>query len=752
MPDAKPRLEEISQRIKERFESRRQILTFEQYMEMVYEHPERFVRSSVQYLLDMIDFFGRRDGSDGNGKRGGYKVFDMEFADPNMAMAGEERVQEDVVRILRGFASAGRANKLILMHGPNGSSKSTFVSCLMAGLAHYSHTDEGALYRLNWIFPEEKLTRERIGFNKEKNEPIPLGDSYATLPEERIAAKIPCELRDSPLLLFPKDERNKIFEELFGKDQEKSKWRLPATLLEGNLAPRSKAIFDALLSAYKGDFSRVMQHVQVERWNISSHYKIGAVTIEPEMSVDAGMRQLTMDRSLQNLPPILQNLSLYQAEGRLVEANHGIIEFSDMLKRHPESFKYLLSATEKGTVNLDAALLQLDLVFIGSTNDNFLGAFIQGHKAEYISYLGRWELVHVPYLLDYRDEKKIYDNQLLLERHGRELAPHTTEIAALFAVLTRLKRPNPEHYPEALRDIVERINPLEKALFYADGTIPVWVDNSKRKEFSRIRPRMMGEFSRRENYEGESGASPREMKIMLLNASQGKSGGCITPVAVMSELRRMIMDKSVYVFLNEEADGDYHDFTKILSYLEKYYLDILDREIRSGLDLVAPGQYAEIIARYVENVSAWVQKRRLVDRVTGQEKDVDQRFMIDIEQKIAGGDDTEKFRRDLISQVGAYALEHPDEEVDNVILFDRYIKRLEDFYFNKNRKKVSIAGENLLKFTSDKKDDISKEDQAIVETMLEKLSSEHGYSPECTKIVFSYLWNRRYRGRMETDD
>ena len=115
-------------------------------------------------------------------------------------------------------------------------------------------------------------------------------------------------------MLFPKDERNKIFEELFGKNQEKSKWRLPATLLEGNLAPRSKAIFDALLSAYKGNFSRVMQHVQVERWNISSHYKIGAVTIEPEMSVDAGMRQLTMDRSLQNLPPILQNLSLYQAE------------------------------------------------------------------------------------------------------------------------------------------------------------------------------------------------------------------------------------------------------------------------------------------------------------------------------------------------------------------------------------------------------------------------------------------------------
>ncbi len=751
MHEAKSRLDEISTRIKDRFESRRQILTFAQFLELVYAHPERFVRSSVQYLLDMIDHFGRRDESGPDGKRG-YKVFDMEFSDPSLAMAGEERVQEDVVRILRGFASAGRVNKLILMHGPNGSSKSTFVACLMAGLAQYSHSDEGALYRFNWIFPEEKLTRERIGFNKEKNEPIPVGESYATLPEERIAAKVPCELRDSPLLLFPKEERRKVFEELFGKNLEKSQRRLAATMLEGNLAPRSKAIFDALLSAYKGDFSRVLQHVQVERWNISSHYKVGAVTIEPEMSVDAGMRQLTMDRSLQNLPPVLQNLSLYQAEGRLVEANHGIIEFSDMLKRHPESFKYLLSATEKGTVNLDAALLQLDLVFIGSTNDNFLGAFIQGHKAEYISYLGRWELVHVPYLLDYREEKKIYDNQLMLERQGRELAPHTTEMAALFAVLTRLKRPNPEHYPEELRDIVERLNPLEKAMFYAEGAIPPWIDNSKRKDFSRIRQRMMNEFSRRENYEGESGASPREMKIMLLNASQARrNGGCLTPIAVMSELRRMIVDKSVYVFLNEEAEGDYHDFNTMLAYLEKYYLDILDREIRSGLDLVAPGQYAEIIARYVENVSAWVQKRRLVDRITGQEKDVDQRFMIDVEQKIAGGEDTEKFRRDLISQVGAYALEHPDEQVDNALLFDRYIKRLEDFYFQKNRKKVSLAGENLMKFTSDKKGDMAEEEQAVVRTMLEKLSSEYGYSPECTKTVFSYLWNRRYRGSIHPD-
>src|SRR5437868_3309085 len=59
----------------------------------------------------------------------------------------------------------GRTNRLILLHGPNGSAKSTCIASLQRGMEHYSTLDEGALYRFNWIFPSQKLTKGGIGFS-----------------------------------------------------------------------------------------------------------------------------------------------------------------------------------------------------------------------------------------------------------------------------------------------------------------------------------------------------------------------------------------------------------------------------------------------------------------------------------------------------------------------------------------------------------------------------------------------------------
>ena len=52
--------------------------------------------------------------------------------------------------------------------------------------------------------------------------------------------------------------------------------------------------------------------MQVERFFVSRRYRQAAVTVEPQLAVDARSRQLTMDRSLAALPPALQSLSLYE--------------------------------------------------------------------------------------------------------------------------------------------------------------------------------------------------------------------------------------------------------------------------------------------------------------------------------------------------------------------------------------------------------------------------------------------------------
>src|SRR5204862_7519703 len=140
----------------------------------------------------------------------------------------------------------------------------------------------------------------------------------------------------------------------------------------------------------------VLRPVLVERFYLSRLYMICAVTVEPQMSVDADYRHVTADKSHGALPGALQNLSLYEPYGPLVAGNRGVIEFSDLLKRPLEQYKYLLGTVETGIARMNHFLLHLDSVLIASTNEKHLSAFKE--MGDFASFKGRIELVRVPYL------------------------------------------------------------------------------------------------------------------------------------------------------------------------------------------------------------------------------------------------------------------------------------------------------------------------------------------------------------------
>ena len=84
-----------------------------------------------------------------------YRIFDAAFDDGRDPVMGHETVQQAVVGLLTDFVRAGRVNRLVLLNGPNGSAKSSFVACILRGLEHYSGLPEGALYGLRAHGPYE---------------------------------------------------------------------------------------------------------------------------------------------------------------------------------------------------------------------------------------------------------------------------------------------------------------------------------------------------------------------------------------------------------------------------------------------------------------------------------------------------------------------------------------------------------------------------------------------------------------------
>ncbi|NCN28706.1 serine protein kinase PrkA, partial [bacterium] len=598
-------IDSIQGRIKERFSHSKRLLTFDEYLDLVEKDPARHLRASYHYLLDAIQHYGHYPKQERGREVKRYKIFDQEdFLSPQ-PLVGQELLQNRFVEILTGFVRSGKSDKLITLYGPNGSSKSSFVKTLFEGLEKYSATDNGILFTFSWIFPEESIQKGKLGIGAPR-EGVDPSESFAKLEQDKIGAIVRSELHENPLFLIPKEDRAIFFDGLFekadGKDLERRE-KYKRNFLEAEVSHKNSLIFEALLNEYQGDYRKVMRHVRVERLYLSRSIRNGLVMIEPKFSVDANIRQVTLDRSMANLPPALQSLNLFQLEGDLVDGNRGIVEYSDFLKRPVESFKYLLNTCESKNVNLGNVVVSLDTVFMGTTNDRQLEAFRE--HPEFYSFKSRLELVRVPYLLRFSDEEKIYEQTARDVCADKELMPFTCRALALWAVLTRLKKPLTKNKSSVLVKILENLTPLEKAKLYDSGDTPERLNDEERRELGGHIEELANEHGNHVYYEGLLGASARELKVVLQTAAQNSNFKTLGPNVILNELRKLVKRVSDYDYLRQEpVPGGYHDFEAFIDIVSVEWLDWVDSQMRKVISLHSDIQIEDSFASYIKQVTA----------------------------------------------------------------------------------------------------------------------------------------------------
>ncbi len=749
--DARTWLSKVGGGVKSSFVENRSILSFEEYLSAFAEAPRHHARSSAQYLRDVLDHFGSEERETPVGKIRRWHLYDLPFEPEARALrvAGQEEVQAALYRAVATFVRSGHVNKVVLLHGPNGSAKSSLVAALVRGMEAYSHTREGALYRFHWVFPSERKLRGggELGFGTRADGAGELS-SFAHLDGDALDARLSCPMKDHPLLLVPREERRRLLEEACRpsarEGASESDFVLSDYLLDGEPCHTCRQVHDALLGAYRGDWLKVMRHVQVERFYVSARYQQAAVTVEPQIAVDAGYRQVTSDRSTAALPPALQALTLFEPHGPLVSANRGIVEYSDLLKRPLESFKYLLGTSETGRVALDHFVLQLDLVLVASANEKQLTAFKE--MPEFPSFKGRLELVRVPYLRRASVEREIYDRQITPAAVGKHVAPHATRVAALWAVLTRLKRPVADRYDGEVRAMIDGLSPLEKMRLYDAGEAPDRLALAQAKVLRKHVPDLYRESDVYPNYEGRVGASAREIKTALFNAGQAAGARCLTPLTVMEELQAICRDKTVHEFLQQEVVAGYHNHEEFVRVAEADYLDVIDEEVRDSMGLVSESQYRELFERYVTIVSHWVKGERIQNRITGDYEAPDEGRMGELEKIVMPpGDDPGTFRRGLISSVGAYRLDHPGgAEIDWVAIFPDVFRRLRDHYFDERKRQLRRSREDVLRYLSDERGALDEKARRRVEDTLKTMRERYGYCEHCAKDAIQFLMRRRY--------
>lgn len=734
----------ICSKVSDEFKSKRRVLSFAEYLDLFLTDPVRHSRDATAYVRGALDHYGKREVERPWGKATWYNLFDLPWLDRaearRDALVGQERVQGELYRVLSNFVREGRPNRLPMLHGPNGSAKSTVAACLMRALEHYSTLDEGALYRFHWVFPSRHTLRGSIGFG-DGGDRAHDRTSYAHLPEDKIDSRLFVEVRDHPLFLIPHAERHDLLRRVC--ESKGIREPLNQRIYRGELSQKNKEVFEALLSSYEGSLEQVLRHVQVERYFISRHYRCGAVTVGPQLSVDAGERQITADRSLGALPSSLQAVTLFEAFGELIEASGGMLEFSDLLKRPLDAFKYLQLSVETGEVNLRNQNVQLNCFMLASANELQLAAFRE--HPEFQSFRGRLELIRSPYLRSWVEEVAIYDAQIApqIQRH---VAPHATRMAAMFAVLTRMRRPNPDKYESPLRGIVAELTAFEKMDLYSTGKPPERLDDEAQKLIKAAIPRLYDESDSYVIYEGSVGASPREMRTVLLDAAQSTQyPWSLSPFAVLIELEHLCRRTNEYAWLQEERQpGNYHDFEGFRRLLRVRLLDVLEDEFRISSGLVDDASYGALLGRYVNHVSHWVKGEKVQNTVTGQLEPPDERMMQEVETLLKSPDDTRERRHALISNIAAWAIEHPNVRVEESPVFASYLRRLRDAVFNERRVAVARLVRDVVVLVRGAGTGLDAAQRRAAQRCLDVLCERFGYEPESAADAAAALVRERF--------
>ncbi len=170
----------LSQDWQDRFVDEKRVLSFAQYLALFSAHPDRLGRNAAQYLKDLLDHHGTRTIDLPTGPVTRHTLFDAPFDENRERLIGQEEVQTGFYRVLSDFVREGKASRLVLLHGPNGSAKTSFVQSLARAMVAYSQADDGAVYTFNWIFPRTSALGKRVGF-KAESQAVPPMETYAFL-------------------------------------------------------------------------------------------------------------------------------------------------------------------------------------------------------------------------------------------------------------------------------------------------------------------------------------------------------------------------------------------------------------------------------------------------------------------------------------------------------------------------------------------------------------------------------------------
>jgi serine protein kinase len=660
--------------------------SFEQYLDIALRTPA-VARNAYQRVYDMVMSHGSERYRRFKRDLVRYHFFSDPFENGADGIFGLDEQLMALVDVFRSAAEGyGTDRRILLLHGPVGSSKSTIARLVKKGLENYSRLEGGALYTYSWMLDEH------------------CGPSAKT-------HEYPCPMHEDPLLLVPQDARKDLehaLNEVYTSDgAHRGRIRLV-----GEVNPFCRKILADLMLHYDGDWKAAMGHIKVRRMTLSEKDRIGIGTFQPKDEKNQDSTELTGDINYRKIAQYGSDSDprAFNFDGELCIANRGVCEFIEVLKLDVAFLYDLLGASQERVIKPKKfAQTFIDEVIIGHTNEPEYKKLQSNELME--AFRDRTIKIDIPYNIRLDDEIKIYQKDFGAERiRQMHIAPHTLEVAAMWAILTRLEEPKKAG-----------ITMMQKLKLYNGKSIPGFTEDSI-KELREEAPR-----------EGMDGISPRYIQDKVSNtlvSAQAMEEKQINPFMVMNELEHGLSHHSLIT--DEDTKKTYRE---LLALVMNEYEDIIKSEVQRAISADEEA-ISRLSSNYIENVRAYTQKEKVQNRYTGKYEEPDERLMRSIEEKIDIPDSRkDDFRQEIMNYIGALALDGKKFEYNTNA---RLYKALELKLFEDQRDTIKLK--NLVSSVVD------DETQRKIDVIKQRMIDQFGYSDRSAADVLNYVASIFARG------
>jgi len=508
-------------------------------------------------------------------------------------------------------------------------------------------------------------------------------EEYSRTDEGALYAIKGSPLRESPLNVIPTSLRSE-FRNAFGVS------------ISGEISPWARDYIDRQC---EGDYLRI----PVERIFLSEAARCGIGTYAPHDPSTADIADLVGSVDLSKVAHVGDegDPRAWSWSGAVYAASRGVLEMIEILKVKREFLYLLLTMTQEKNVKVARfPLIYLDETILAHTNLAEFNRFLQEKENE--ALLDRMVIIKVPYALSYKDEARIYKKLVYSAPAFRNthLDPHVLHLAAVFAILTRQSKPEREGL-----DLPKKVR-----LFAGEA-----VEGFSDTEAARLRNESPDE--------GLAGISPRFVINALSTAITRGNSHSLTSMELLLALKDAIESDA-----RIDARQKKLWFDHLVTARKEFYNRWVKEDVHRALFASFQDEAQQLLEKYLDEIEASLDQRKVTDPMTGENRAPDERFMRSVEEKIKVSESgKQSFRQEVIRKA---MVAFKAGEKFRLASHARVREAIEQYLFEERRDVLRLVT------STTRPDDEARKKISVVQ---ERLVSEYGYDEHSAQEALNYV-------------